>query len=242
MRIAGPLGMHARIRNAHVLRVLEGLAVPPNARLLDAGCGHAYSAFWLAQRFPGYHLVGIEQDAALVATNARIASKLGLVGMEFRHASVESLDEQHAYDLLFSIDVLEHVEDDVGCLRRFRRALKPKGVLLLHLPLRHQEQQRVFPAFRRHLIGDHVRDEYVPREIEAKLNEAGFRVRWQGWGFGLPGELAFELNYLGWRRAWVRNLLALLTFPLALMLAYLDVKWPPERGNSLLLLAEPVEA
>lgn len=242
VRLLGPLGMHARIRNAHLLRVLGGLALPPHARLLDAGCGHAYAIFWLAQRFPGYHLVGIEQDAALVEANRRIARGLGLAGVEFRQGSVEAVGEEAAYDLVFSIDVLEHVIDDVGVLRCFRRALKPGGVLLLHLPLRHQAQRRVFPVFRQHLVDDHVRDEYTPDEIGAKLREAGFRLRWQGWGFGLTGELAFELNYLGWRRSWLRNSLAVLTFPLALPLAYLDVRTPPERGNSLLLLAEPVES
>jgi SAM-dependent methyltransferase len=241
VRLLGPLGMHARIRNAHLLRVLSGLELPSNARVLDAGCGHAYATFWLAQRFPSHHLVGIEQDAALVAANKRIATELGLAGVEFRHGSVETVGEDAAYDLVFSIDVLEHVVDDVGVLRCFRRALKPGGVLLLHLPLRHQAQRRVFPVFRQHVVDDHVRDEYTPDEIGAKLREAGFRLRWQGWGFGLAGELAFELNYLGWRRSWLRNLLALLTFPLALPLAYLDVRTAPEQGNSLLLLAEPVE-
>jgi len=240
--LLGPLGVHARIRNAHLLRVLVGLALPPDAHVLDAGCGHAYAVFWLAQRFPSYHLVGIERDATLVNANRQIATTLGLTGVEFRQESVEAVGGEAAYDLVFSIDVLEHVDDDAGVLRCFRRALKPNGLLLLHLPLRHQEQRRVFPIFRRHTVEDHVRDEYTPDEIKAKLKEAGFRLRWQGWGFGLAGELAFELNYLGWRRPWLRNLVALLTFPLAFPLAYLDVRFPPERGNSLLLLAEPVEA
>ncbi len=241
VRLLGPLGMHARIRNAHLLRALSGLTLPSNARVLDAGCGHAYAIFWLAQRFPGYHLLGLEQDAALVEANRRIATGLGLTGVEFRQGSVEELDEEAAYDLVFSIDVLEHIVNDVGVLLCFRRALKPGGVLLLHLPLRHQAQKRVFPMFRQHIVDGHVRDEYTLEEIGDKLREAGFRLCWQGWGFGLAGELAFELNYLGWRRSWLRNLLALLTFPLALPLAYLDVRRPPEQGNSLLLLAEPME-
>jgi len=241
VRLLGPLGMHARIRNGHVLRIIKGLDLFEGAHLLDAGCGHAYATFWLARRRYNYQITGIEIDAALVAANRRIAAALGLTTVAFRHESLEGLADAAAYDLIYSIDVLEHIVGDVATLGRLRRALKPGGRLLLHLPLRHQQQRRIFPSFRRHTIDDHVRDEYALDEIQAKLAAAGFELAWHGWGFGPAGELAFELNYLGWQRAWLRNLLALFTFPLALLLAYLDVRSEHQEGNSMLLLAVPVE-
>jgi len=241
VRLLGPLGMHARIRSGHVLRTIKGQNLPEDASLLDAGCGHAYTTFWLAQRRPSYRLTGVEIDAALVIANRQIAADLGLEQLVFRHESLERLADTAAYDLIYSIDVLEHIAADVQTLRRLRRALKPGGRLLLHLPLRHQQQRRIFPSFRRHTIDDHVRDEYTLDEIQAKLAAAGLDLTWHGWGFGPAGELAFKLDYLGWQRAWLRNLLALFTFPLALLLAYLDVRSERQEGNSMLLLAVPVE-
>jgi len=178
VRLLGPLGMHARIRNAHVLHTIKCLALPEKAAILDAGCGHAYTTFWLAQRQPGYRLTGIEIDAALVAANQRIATALGLEQVTFRRESLADLSDVAAYDLAYSIDVLEHIADDVGALGRLRCALKPGGRLLLHLPLRHQQQQRIFPAFRQHTIDDHVRDEYTLNEIRAKLLQTGFKLAW----------------------------------------------------------------
>jgi len=241
-RLLGPLGMHARIRNAHVLRAIKGLALPEQAAILDAGCGHAYTTFWLAQRHSSHQFTGIEIDPVLLDANRRIAAELGLEHVTFRRQSLEEMADVAAYDLAYSIDVLEHIADDVEALGRLRRALKPGGRLLLHLPLRHQQQRRIFPIFRQHTIDDHVRDEYTLDEIQAKLSQVGFSPAWHGWGFGPAGELAFELNYLGWRRRWLRNLLALMTFPLALPLAYLDVRSARQEGNSLLLLTAPVEA
>ncbi len=76
------------------------------------------------------------------------------------HGSASEIDAQGVYDLIFSIDLLEHIIDDIGTLEGFRQALSPQGRLLLHLPRRHQDQQRVFSAFKNHIISDHVRDEY----------------------------------------------------------------------------------
>jgi hypothetical protein len=112
----------------------------------------------------------------------------------------------------------------------------------LHLPLRHQEQWRFFPIFRNHIVEDHVRDEYTPAEIRAKLEETGYQLLDIRYGFGRAGELAFELNTLWWTIPAARALLALLSYPLALWLAYRDVNGSPRRGNSLIVLASPRNA
>ncbi|MFH0824043.1 MAG: class I SAM-dependent methyltransferase, partial [Pseudomonadota bacterium] len=39
-----------------------------------------------------------------------------------------------SFDLVVMLDVLEHVADDVGCLREALRALKPGGVCILTVP------------------------------------------------------------------------------------------------------------
>jgi len=97
----------------------------------------------------------------------------------------------------------------------------------------------VFPVFRHHTIPDHVRDEYTQDEIQAKLAQTGFRIQSLGYGFGLPGELAFELNNLFWQQPPLRTLIALATFPAAILLGYVDCRLPPTQGNSLVILAQP---
>ena len=50
-RLFGPLGTHARIRNARLIHTLTGIDLA-GKRVLDVGCGHGYTLFWLAQHFP----------------------------------------------------------------------------------------------------------------------------------------------------------------------------------------------
>lgn len=239
VRLFGPLGVHARIRNTRVINAIRRLDLPPTARILDAGCGHAYATFWLARHYPNYHIRALDSDPELVAAGQRIATKLGLNNVEFLKIEVNKLAEVSTYDLIFSIDLLEHVVDDTGALRVFRRALRPDGWLLLHLPRRHQDHRRFFPTFKTHTTPEHVRDEYAAGEIRNRLNQAGFQVEYLRYGFSMWGELAFELNYLFWKWNGLRVLAALLTHPLAVWLAYMDTRQDYEDGNSLLVLARP---
>jgi len=242
VRWLGPLGVHARIRNAHVLRVVEDLPLPSGAHVLDAGCGRAYASFWLARRHIDWEIWGIDVDAEVVKHNQEVASALGLGNLRFRERDVADVEADIPFDLVFSIDVLEHMENDVGALVNWRQVMSRSGWLVLHLPLRHQRQRRIFRAFKQHVIADHVRDEYTEEEIKDRLAQAGFTLHSITYGFGMCGELAFELNYLFWQLPWLRASVALLTFPLAISLGYVDSWSSPSWGNSLILLARPSTA
>ena len=242
IRLFGPLGVHARIRNTRVINAIQRLELPAGARLLDAGCGHGYVTFWLARQYPQYRITALEVDPKLVHDGLAIAKKLDLTNVSFIQGSATDLKDTQRFDLIFSIDVLEHIEDDTGTLRVFRKCLKPMGWLLLHLPRRHQEHWRFFSAFKDHTTPDHVRDEYTDSEIREKLTQTGFRVEYLRYGFSKWGELAFELNYLFWRWNPLRVLSAILFHPLSVWLAYMDTRRDYAEGNSLLILADLDEA
>lgn len=235
----GPVGLHSRIRAGNVIRTIRQLNLPPGASVLDAGCGRGLVLFWLALRHPDYQLHGIELNSSQVKRNRIVAQEMGLGSLTFEQGDLSKIDvTQATYDLVFSIDVLEHIVDDVLLLCKLRDALKPDGTLLLHLPLRHQKQYRVFSAFENHIVEEHVRDEYVLEEIQTKLEEAGFEMKLWRYGFGWQGELAFELNNLFWNIPWARLACALLTFPIALFLAYQDVNATIAQGNSFIVQAK----
>jgi SAM-dependent methyltransferase len=178
-----------------------------------------------------------------VNNGREITERLGLDNITFIEKSVGQITEQAAYDLVFSIDVLEHIVDDVGVLRLFHQALKPGGYLLLHLPRRHQDHRRILDfMFKNHTTPDHVRDEYTSNEIQKKLIATDFEPVSIRYGFSLWGELAFELNYLFWWSGFLRTFAALVTHPLAVWLAYMDTRQDYVDGNSLLVLARPIHS
>jgi 2-polyprenyl-3-methyl-5-hydroxy-6-metoxy-1,4-benzoquinol methylase len=240
--VRGPLGIHRRIRHTRVVNAVQNLGLLADARILDAGCGHAYATLWLALHYPGYQITAVEIEPDLVESARRAATALGLGNVEFIQRDITTLRDEGIYDLVVSMDVLEHIEDDVEILHGFYRALRPGGQLLLHLPRRHQEHWRFFPAFREHTTPEHVRDEYTAEEIREKLDQAGFQIEYLRYGFSPWGEMAFELNNLFWRHMALRLPIALILHPLCVWLGYMDTRQDYDDGNSLLILARPAQS
>jgi len=241
--LLGSPDTHTRIRNSHVLNLVERLDLPSHSRVLDVGCGRAVALFWLARRHPDWHLTGVELDPALAGPTRQAIERGHWSNMTIVEGSVaeypkgEELADERTYDLVLCIDVLEHIAHDLPLLRRLRRALKPGGYLVLHAPRRRQEQWRLLPAFHQHEVDGHIRNEYTAEELRERLMAAGFQLLELRETFGRWGEVSFEFNNLAWRHPPLRYLLAVITYPVAIPTGYWDTRQRPVRGNSFLIAA-----
>jgi 2-polyprenyl-3-methyl-5-hydroxy-6-metoxy-1,4-benzoquinol methylase len=136
-----------RGRRRVILAELSRLALPPGARILDAGCGSGRTMVDLA----AYGLVcGIELDPDAAATAAARDS------FEVRTGRVEQLPWQEgSFDLIACLDVIEHVPDDRLALRELRRVCRPGGRLIVTVPAhpllwsRHDEQNHHYRRYTR---------------------------------------------------------------------------------------------
>lgn len=99
-----------------------------NARILDAGCGVGmYTAQF--RRFSP-HVVGVEIDPA-VARQATARS------LDVVVAPAEALPfADGAFDVVFSHEVIEHVQDDRAAAREMLRVTAPGGRIVLFCPNR----------------------------------------------------------------------------------------------------------
>jgi SAM-dependent methyltransferase len=240
--VLGAPDAHARIRNAHVLNLIEELPLPPQVEGLELGSARGLSLFWLARHHPQWQLLGVDLEEEWVTISERAARRGKYDNLAFRHGAAEDLENKGMYDLILCVDALEHIPDDYGLLVKIREALTPQGCLVIHVPRRRFDQWRLISAFQGYTVDGHVGEEYREGELRQLMERAGFRILTFQQTFGRWGEIAFELNMLAWRRWKLRNLLALLTYPLALPLGYVDVTRPPVWGNSFLVAAQPVNS
>jgi SAM-dependent methyltransferase len=82
----------------------------------------------------------------------------------------DSLDELTAPATnIYSSNVLEHIDDDVGILRMFHEKLKPGGTVCIYVPA----LPHLYSKFDRRV--GHVR-RYRMNELKEKLTGAGFRI------------------------------------------------------------------
>ncbi len=113
-------------RRRVIERAVERLALPARARILDAGCGSGRNMVELARHG---EVVGIE----LSPTSVRLARERE-AGEVLEGSLLDIAVEEGSFDLTVSLDVIEHLEEDVAALRELRRVTKPGGALLVTVP------------------------------------------------------------------------------------------------------------
>jgi SAM-dependent methyltransferase len=107
-------------------RAIERLGLPTGAHILDAGCGSGRNMIELARH-------GVVTGVELSGTSVQLARERG-VGEVLEGSVMDMPFDEGSFDLTVSLDVIEHLEDDVGALRELRRVTKPGGALLVTVP------------------------------------------------------------------------------------------------------------
>jgi SAM-dependent methyltransferase len=106
--------------------VIANLGLPGGARILDAGCGSGRNMVELSRHGA---VTGIE----LSQTSVALARERG-AGEVIAGSLLEMPFAQDSFDFAVTLDVIEHLEDDLGALRELRRTVVPGGALLVTVP------------------------------------------------------------------------------------------------------------
>jgi SAM-dependent methyltransferase len=113
-------------RRSVLERAIARLGLPEQARILDAGCGSGRNMVELARH-------GTVTGVELSPTSVRVARDRD-AGEVIEGSVMDMRFDDASFDLAVSLDVIEHLEDDVGALQELRRVTKPGGALLVTVP------------------------------------------------------------------------------------------------------------
>lgn len=151
-----------RGRRRVVRSALRTLDLPRPARGLDAGCGGGGNLCELAALGPA---TGMEPspEAAAAARSREVGAVVEGV--------MESIPfEDSSFDFATSLDVLEHLDDDVAAMRELRRVVRPAGFLVVTVP--------AYPGlFGPHDVANEHRRRYLRRTLVDAAEEAGWTAR-----------------------------------------------------------------
>lgn len=129
--------------------------------VLDIGCGTGATMGMLEKA--GYSVTGLDVNARALSY-AKRKTRGTLV-----RSSVFGFEPKDRFAAAGAFDVMEHVADDEGFLRRCRSFLVPGGYLFLTVPAGMYLWSSV------DVQSGHQR-RYVPADLRRKLTDAGFRV------------------------------------------------------------------
>ena len=95
--------------------------------LLDMPCGDGLLTALMAPNFK--RVVGVD------ASNTHLEqAKQRLRGADFHHVLIEDLELDERFDTVTMLNVLEHVTDPVGLLKKAATFLSKDGILIVHVP------------------------------------------------------------------------------------------------------------
>ncbi len=107
------------------------IALPPNARVLDVGCGPGSLARHLAR--DGHTVIGIDADPLMIDRAQYLATEVN--GVTFEIGDVRHLRfDEGVFDVALATNVIFLLADPLAGLRQMVRAVKPGGIIAMLNP------------------------------------------------------------------------------------------------------------
>lgn len=233
------------LRSWHIRRELRKLTKSgfQPRHIADAGSGFGQYVYFLSSNYPKAHITGLDIKQEQVDDCKAFFTSIGRSQqVEFQYADLTRLENRDEWDLVLSVDVMEHIEDDRTVFKRIYKGLKPGGVLLISTPS-DQGGSDVHHEHDESFIDEHVRDGYGVKEIENKLREAGFSDILIKYSYGGPGKISWKLSMkypilmANFSKLFLLLLpfYYLLTYPLCYLLNMADVRREHKSGTGLIV-------
>lgn len=213
----------------HSRYFLRALAHWGNLRpraILDAGCGRGDYSFYLARRFPDAIVHGVDIDEERVRRNRQMAERLGVENVTFEIADLVSARFSTPFDLIISIDVLEHITQQEQALLNLAGHLTPNGRVFYHIPTARDKPvplSRALRGFHRWAEEEHVAEDRTAVGFVNTMVRAGYEVTRADRTFGYyTGELATSLFNLPYENTPKNRVFQAMLAPFCRVLALAD--------------------
>ncbi len=214
-------------------------------RILDAGAGYGQYSFWLNQRVPKAKILAVDVKEEQVADSNGFFKAIGSSeNVKFVVDDLTIYKSENTYDLVISVDVMEHILEDVQVFKNFYASLKPGGMLLVSTPS-DQGGSDVHGDDEASFIEEHVRDGYNINEIQDKLRNAGFSKIEARYQYGSPGKISWRLSMkypivmLGKTKLFfiILPFYYIIAYPISYILNWMDVGMAHPTGTGLVVKA-----
>ncbi|MFH1297275.1 MAG: class I SAM-dependent methyltransferase [Bacteroidota bacterium] len=226
-------------------QLAEGNFQDPGSRVLDAGSGFGQYTYFLSRMHPGFHIDAVDVKEEQMEDCKRFFNTIGITNVHFAVADLTTYLKAGFYDLILSVDVMEHILEDEKVFRNFYQSLKPGGMVIISTPSDQGGSDVHDHDSESSFIDEHVRDGYNIQEIQEKLKQAGFAKTEVHYTYGKPGQLGWKLSMkypikmLNLSKLFflILPVYYLLIYPVALICNALDLRLTHKTGTGLIVRA-----
>jgi SAM-dependent methyltransferase len=222
------------LRSWYVRRELEKIRKELGEKeisIYDAGTGYGQYSYFMTKKLKPNNIYAVDIKEDWINDCKDFFKRQKLNSIRFGIEDLTEIEHQNKFDLIVSVDVMEHIEEDVKVFQNFYKALKPGGFLLINTPSVyggsdvHEDSEESF-------IGEHAREGYSIEDLENKMKPIGFSVYQVRFTYGFWGDKAWRLGIkypmmmLNISKIFfvVLPFYYLITFIFTLLMMYIDYK------------------
>ncbi len=235
------------LRTWHVKKALKNIArlFPGSASVLDAGSGFGQYSWRMSRMNSKWNINAVDINQEQITDCNSFFKKQGLAErVKFNICDLTELSDLNSYDIILSVDVMEHIEDDVRVFKNFYNSLRDNGILLISTPS-DQGGSDVHNDTEESFIDEHVRDGYSITDITQKLSLAGFKNTEAVYTYGKPGNISWRLSMkypvkmlnISYLFFIILPFYYLVSFPVSIILNIFDLRLIHKTGTGLLVTA-----
>ena len=235
------------LRTWHVKKVLRKTALqfPGDASVLDAGSGFGQYSWRMSKMNARWNITAVDINSEQIEDCISFFGKAGLSHrVKFQKCDLTTLDDLNSYNIILSVDVMEHIEKDLLVFQNFYNSLKTNGILIISTPS-DKGGSDVHSGNDESFIDEHVRDGYSISDITEKLSMSGFSNIEALYTYGIPGNISWRLSMkypikmvnTSYLFFIILPFYYLIFFPISVIFNILDLCLTHKKGTGLLVTA-----
>jgi 2-polyprenyl-3-methyl-5-hydroxy-6-metoxy-1,4-benzoquinol methylase len=171
-------------RRFEIIKKLFGNELNESIKIAEIGCGTGLVQFQLEQYF-NVEVDGFDLNKEALENN--ISQKSAIFCYDI-YSENEKFKKK--YDVIFLMDVIEHIDDEIKFIKSLKFMLKPDGKLLVNVPA----FQKFYSVYDKHV--GHIR-RYNFAQLAEVFVKCNFKVQsWSYWGFTMVPLLILRKAYL----------------------------------------------
>lgn len=184
----GPYRVHLKRRRDYIQTIIKNwynshFPGIQNFQVIDIGCGDGQHLMWLKD-YPNIDLYGSDYNLLRLRRASKNVPSARLLLMNI----LDIPFDDNYFHIILCNHVLEHIENDIGALRKMKRVLSQNGILILGIPNEGSPWWQLAYSLEPELrtITDHVHF-YTASTINKKISLAGLKCKETKYmGYGLP--------------------------------------------------------
>ena len=211
-------------------------------KILDLGCGYGENALMMSQALPSKEVHALDISSIALSRVRLAKEKLGLKNLNVYESKIDALPASD-FDLIYSVDVFEHIPADEMPFEDCYAKLKKGGHLLVKIPNKYQHtifNEKYFAEHNEWVEHEHPGQVYFLDGLADRFRKAGFQIVFAKQTDGPMARLACEIAYFMKKIGPVSQLV---TLPLCKLLVNLDLMLLPggtSKGNAITVIGKKV--